>query len=89
MVKTLDVSDLSIEELNIMQVTLDRIRERKSPWPTKSLPIESEEERRVRGKAMADALRSLVGSEFAASIPDPVAWQREIRKDRSLPGREE
>ena len=22
-------------------------------------------------------------------IPDPVAWQREIRKDRPLPGREE
>lgn len=24
---------------------------------------------------------------FAQAIPDPVAWQKEIRKDRPLPGR--
>ena len=39
-------------------------------------------------KAM-DALRRLAARGGIRSIPDPVAWQREMRKDRPLPGREE
>jgi hypothetical protein len=31
-------------------------------------------------------LRKLGG--LRGAIPDPVAWQRELRKDRPLPGRE-
>jgi hypothetical protein len=40
------------------------------------------------------ALLAQMAREFVArtggitTIPDPVAWQREIREDRSLPGRE-
>ena len=55
------------------------------------LPVQiSESERRERGAAMAAALRKLakIKNGGLASIEDPVAWQREIRKDRPLPGRE-
>lgn len=40
-------------------------------------------------KAAAEALERLAkrGTAFA-EIEDPVAWQREIRNDRPLPGRE-
>lgn len=46
----------------------------------------SDEERRRR---LADALERLAGSGAFREIEDPVAWQREIRKDRPLPGRGE
>jgi hypothetical protein len=44
------------------------------------------EERRRRAVEALEALAALGGFK---SIPDPVAWQREIRKDRPLPGRDE
>jgi hypothetical protein len=51
---------------------------------------ESEEERRARGLRAAEALRQVGEAGGAiASIEDPVAWQREIRRDRPLPGRED
>ena len=50
---------------------------------------ETPEEQAARGKAMADILRELAKSNPFKDIADPVAWQREIRKDRPLPGREE
>ena len=42
-------------------------------------------ERRERALA---ALRRLAARGGIRSIPDPVTWQREQRKDRPLPGRE-
>ena len=50
---------------------------------------ETPAERAARGKRMADALRELAKSNPFKDITDPVAWQREIRKDRPLPGRDE
>lgn len=41
-----------------------------------------------RGRRMADALRSLAAIGAFADIDDPVEWQREIRRDRPLPGRD-
>lgn len=41
-----------------------------------------------RGRAMRAALEKLAASGAFADIKDPVAWQREIRKDGILPGRE-
>ncbi len=41
-----------------------------------------------RGRRMAEALRKIAASGGIKSIPDPVAWQREIRKDRKLPFRD-
>ena len=36
-----------------------------------------------------DILQALADMGAFSEIEDPVAWQREIRKDRPLPGREE
>jgi hypothetical protein len=41
-----------------------------------------------RGRKLADALRQLQAANPFKDIADPVAWQREMRKDRPLPGRE-
>ena len=40
-----------------------------------------------RGKAMAAALQQIADAGGVPAIPDPVEWQREIRRDRPLPGR--
>ena len=37
---------------------------------------------------MAEALEKLAASDAFSEISDPVEWQREIRKDRPLPGRD-
>ena len=41
------------------------------------------------GPKMAAALAGIAARGGVRSIPDPVAWQREIRKDRPLPGRDQ
>jgi hypothetical protein len=50
---------------------------------------ETEEARSERGRRMAEALERLAARNAFAEIEDPVEWQRDIRKDRPLPGREE
>ena len=42
-----------------------------------------------RGKRIKEALQALAELGTFADIKDPVEWQRQIRKDRPLPGREE
>lgn len=39
-------------------------------------------------EAIQRAIRNLQRVNAYSDIKDPVAWQRQIRKDRSLPGRE-
>ena len=41
-----------------------------------------------RGRRMAEALEKLAAADAFSEISDPVEWQREIRKDRPLPGRD-
>lgn len=41
-----------------------------------------------RGRHLAEALRQLQAANPFKDIADPVAWQREIRQDRPLPGRD-
>lgn len=41
----------------------------------------------TRGGAMADALEDLARMGGLPSITDPIAWQRDVREDRSLPER--
>jgi hypothetical protein len=41
-----------------------------------------------RGQAMADALAALASQGTFATITDPVAWQLELRHERSFPTRE-
>jgi hypothetical protein len=50
---------------------------------------ESEESRRARRQLAVDALAELAAAGGIKSIPDPAAWEREIRQDRPLPGRED
>ena len=40
------------------------------------------------GEAMAAAMRAIAAMPNRTIIEDPSAWQREIRQDRPLPGRE-
>lgn len=54
---------------------------------TRPTTIEDEAE---RWREAVEALKRIaVRGTLAALIPDPVAWQREIRKDRPLLGRED
>jgi hypothetical protein len=41
------------------------------------------------GQAMADALQEVADRGGLTDIPDPVAWQREVREDRPLSGRDD
>lgn len=41
-----------------------------------------------RGREMARALETLARTGGLPNISDAAAWQRDIRRDRSLPGRE-
>ena len=40
------------------------------------------------GRSMAAILEQLAQTGSFAAISDPVAWQRDLRADRSLPGRD-
>jgi hypothetical protein len=42
-----------------------------------------------QGRRMADALAAIANAGGIAGIEDPLEWQKEVRQDRSLPGRTE
>jgi len=42
----------------------------------------------ARGRRMVEILERLAAMNAFSEISDPSEWQREIRKDRPLPGRE-
>ena len=46
-------------------------------------------EARSRGDEMAAILEKLAESGAVSDITDPIAWQRDLRQDRPLPGRAE
>jgi hypothetical protein len=50
--------------------------------------ILDEPDQMARRRRMAEALENLAASDAFSEISDPVEWQREIRKDRPLPGRD-
>ena len=58
----------------IMEVYVTRVQETKNSEPN--------------GKQAMAILQKIADRGGIQSILDPVAWQREIRKDRPLPGRE-
>ncbi len=41
-----------------------------------------------QGQRMAAALEQLAATQALADIADPVAWEREVRQDRTLPDRD-
>lgn len=63
------------------------------PAPTRPTPVhitlleESAEPSRACGQEMARALEALAERGGLSGIPDPVAWQRDVRQERTLPGR--
>ena len=56
--------------------------------PVEVTILEERDQTANRRKRMAEALEKLAASDAFSEISDPVEWQREIRKDRPLPGRE-
>jgi len=52
------------------------------------LEQESLSEEHARGPAMAALLEKLAERNTFSPITDPVRWQRELRQDRVLPGRD-
>jgi len=56
--------------------------------PVEVTILEEPHQTEDRGKRMAEALEKLAASDAFSEISDPVEWQREIRKDRPLPGRD-
>lgn len=67
----------------------------KPPEPTDPTPVHVTlleepplESTRERGRSMADALAALASRGTFATITDPVAWQHEVRHERTLPARE-
>ena len=69
---------------------LDQRPEQTRPVPVTITPLEdtSAEPAPERGQAMAEALAALASRGTFAAITDPVAWQRELRHERTLPARE-
>ena len=49
--------------------------------------LEEDTERERRGQQMADALSRLAECDTFSAVDDPGAWQRNVRRDRPLPGR--
>lgn len=47
-----------------------------------------DEERVGRGRRMADALARIADSGGVSGIGNPVSWERGVRRDRPLPGRD-
>ncbi len=52
------------------------------------LDVPEHPNRAAQGQRMAKALECLAAVDGLSHIEDPVEWQRELRKDRPLPGRE-
>ncbi len=71
-----DRPDMPAGEAVLVRVTIDP-------------PEETEAERLSRGRALREALERPAELDPFREIPDSVEWQREIRKDRTLPGRED
>lgn len=72
----------------------DRIRWAGDDVPATDQPLrvhvtvlEDNTEKEKRGQQMTDALSKLAESGAFSGIEDPSAWQRDIRRDRPLPGR--
>jgi hypothetical protein len=51
--------------------------------------LEDASDRTEQGEKMAEALSKLAETGAFSDVEDPRAWQKEMRRDRSLPGRDE
>jgi len=67
-------AEMQEETLDFVQVKVKQNRETKP---------------KANGQAIVEILERMAARNSLSHIKDPVAWQREIRKGRPLPGREE
>ena len=56
---------------------------------SKKEEVISMEDQKVKSEKLSMVMEEMATSGAFSSIKDPVAWQRENRKDKPLPGREE
>jgi hypothetical protein len=56
--------------------------------PVEVIILDEPDQTANRGRRMAEAIEKLAATDAFSEISDPSEWQREIRKDRPLPGRE-
>ncbi len=63
--------------------------EHEGPLRVRVIILERQQSIVARGEKMAEALGKLAEVDAFSDIEDPVQWQREIRQDRVLPGRED
>lgn len=86
----IDVPDEKIEEvtsvLETLNIKIAPVQERKSDSVKALAALQ-----RIADRKQAElekAMNTLVNMGGISEIPDASAWQREIRQDRPLPGRE-
>lgn len=72
---------LHYEKFQLMQVLLTHLAQEEGF----TLQPQS---RSNQGQQMAAILQRMADRQALSEISDPVAWQKEIRQDRPLPGRE-
>lgn len=60
------------------------LQQKAQNFPTLVKPADSES----NGSALAQLMAEAAEKNLLLSIADPVAWQKALRQDRSLPGRE-
>jgi hypothetical protein len=77
--KTITLYSDNEENLRLLQELADKL----------GVQVRQEEEQISNKESVAEVLRDWhQHGGLETSIPDPVAWQREQRKDRKLPGRD-
>jgi hypothetical protein len=69
---------------------VDQRPEQTQPVPVHITPLEDAQlvPAPKRGRLMAEALAALASRGTFAAITDPVAWQQDLRHERTLPTRE-
>ena len=71
-----------------LKSAIDQMDERDLPMLYRMIGELQELNQPKSGKRMAAILQRMADRNALADIDDPVKWQREIREDRPLPGRE-
>lgn len=59
-----------------------------SEQPVEVIIVDEPDRIADRRRRTAEALENLAAANAFSEISDPVGWQRDIRKDRPLPGRD-
>lgn len=77
-----DAGDLPKE---MQKEALNFVRFLKSRLPSKRLQVK---EQRADGEKLIRLLREASDKKLFSHIQDPAAWQRDLRHDRPLPGRD-